>query len=251
MDTLHYYIKSCTWIYINILSILQICRKSLFIFIFNSYKLFQNFIVINKFCKFLQLAWIFIIFVTNKCQIFRSKVADFDCCKASAMGEFLPAKLGMEEGECPIFMKIQSSYPETENFVYIFENGKGVRVPASSYETKGNRKKLINAYSAASPICAVFYEDEKEPFDILLVSAAEKAIVIKTSLIPQKATRTSGGVTLMTLKKNDKLSFATANIPDSYEKGYKKLKIPASGVTIPDSDLSALQLSIYNTKDTE
>ena len=185
-----------------------------------------------------------IIFVTNKCQIFRAKVADFDCCKASAMGEFLPAKLGMDDGECPIFMRIQASYPENENFVYIFENGKGVRVPASAYETKGNRKKLVNAYSSASPICAVFYESEKEPFDILLVSSAERAIVIKTSLIPQKTTRTSGGVTLMTLKKNDRLTFATANIPESYTKGYKKLKIPASGVTIPDSDLSTLQLSI-------
>ena len=185
-----------------------------------------------------------VIFVTNKCQIFRAKVADFDCCKASAMGEFLPAKLGMDDGECPIFMRIQASYPENENFVYIFENGKGVRVPASAYETKGNRKKLVNAYSSASPICAVFYESEKDPFDILLVSSAERAIVIKTSLIPQKTTRTSGGVTLMTLKKNDRLTFATANIPESYTKGYKKLKIPASGVTIPDSDLSTLQLSI-------
>ena len=101
-----------------------------------------------------------------------------------------------------------------------------------------------NAYSAASPICAVFYEIEKDPFDILLVSSAERAIVIKSSLIPQKATRTSGGVTLMTLKKNDRLTFATANIPESYTKGYKKLKIPASGVTIPDSDLSTLQLTI-------
>ena len=65
-----------------------------------------------------------IIFVTNKCQIFRAKVSDFDCCKASAMGEFLPSKLGMEEGEKPIFMRLQPSYPEDESFVYIFENGK-------------------------------------------------------------------------------------------------------------------------------
>ena len=185
-----------------------------------------------------------IIFVTNKCQLYRARVADFDCCKASSMGDFLPAKLNMDEGECPVFMRIQSSYPENESFVYVFENGKGVKIPASCYETKGNRRKLINAYSAASPLCAVFYESEKEPFDILLASAAEKAIVIKTSLIPQKATRTSGGVTLMTLKKNDKLTFATANIPEAYSKGYKKLKIPASGSTIPDSDLAELQLTI-------
>ena len=189
-----------------------------------------------------------LIFVTNKCQIYRAKTADFDCCKASAMGEFLPAKLGMDDGERPVFMRVQGSYPENENFVYIFENGKGVRVPASTYETKGNRKKLVNAYSAASPICAVFYDSEKEPLEILLVSDAEKAITIKTSLIPIKATRTSGGVTLMTMKKTNKLLYATDKIPEAYTKGYKKLKIPASGQPIPDSDLAALQLS-FDTSD--
>ncbi|MBP3315926.1 MAG: topoisomerase IV [Clostridia bacterium] len=184
-----------------------------------------------------------LIFVTNKQQMYRAKTADFECCKASAMGEFLPAKLGMDEGERPVFMRVQKDYPENENFVYIFENGKGVRVPASCYETKGNRRKLVGAYSAASPICAVFYEIEKDPYDILLVSDAERAISIKTSLIPVKTTRSSGGVTLMTMKKGNKLLYATDKIPEAYSKGYKKLKIPASGTTIPDSDLSALQLS--------
>ncbi|MBE6592962.1 MAG: topoisomerase IV [Ruminococcaceae bacterium] len=185
-----------------------------------------------------------LIFVTNKQQIYRAKTADFECCKASAMGEFLPARFEMEEGERPVFMRVQKDYPENEYFVYVFENGKGVRVPASCYETKGNRRKLINAYSAASPICAVFYEIEKDPFEILLVSDAERAISLKTSLIPIKTTRTSGGVTLMTMKKGNKLLYATDNIPESYSKGYKKLKIPASGAAIPDSDLSALQLTI-------
>ena len=185
-----------------------------------------------------------LVFVTNKCQLFRAKTADFECCKASAMGEFLPAKLGMDEGERPVFMRVQKGYPENENFVYIFENGKGVRIPASSYETKGNRRKLINAYSSASPICGVFYESDKDPIEILLVSDAERAITIKSSLIPVKATRTSGGVTLMTMKKNNKLLYATDNIPEAYSKGYKKLKIPAGGQSIPDSDLSAIQLSI-------
>ena len=184
-----------------------------------------------------------LVFVTNKQQMFRAKTADFECCKASAMGEFLPAKLGMDEGERPVFMRVQKDYPENENFVYIFENGKGVRVPASCYETKGTRRKLVGAYSAASPICAVFYEIEKDPYDILLVSDAERAISIKTSLIPVKTTRSSGGVTLMTMKKGNKLLYATDKIPEAYSKGYKKLKIPASGTTIPDSDLSALQLS--------
>lgn len=185
-----------------------------------------------------------LVFITNKCQLYRAKTADFECCKASAMGEFLPAKLGMDDGERPVFMRVQKGYPDNENFVYVFENGKGVRIPASCYETKGNRRKLINAYSATSSICGVFYESEKEPIDILLVSDAQRAITIKSSLIPVKATRTSSGVTLMTMKKSNKLLYATDNIPESYSKGYKKLKIPASGQSIPEEDLSALQLSI-------
>ncbi len=185
-----------------------------------------------------------LVFITNKAQMYRVKTADFDCCKASAMGDFLPARLNMDEGERPVFMRVQKGYPENESFIYIFENGKGVRIPASCYETKSTRKKLVNAYSGASPICAVFYDTEKEPVELLLVSDADRAICIKSSLIPQKTTRTSSGVTLMTMKKSNKLTYATDRIPEAYEKGYKKLKIPASGQLVPEGDLSSLQLTI-------
>ncbi len=188
-----------------------------------------------------------LVFVTNKAQMFRVKTADFDCCKASAMGDYLPARLGMEDGERPVFMRVQKGYPENESFIYIFENGKGVRVPASCYETKAVRRKLVNAYSAASPICGVFYDTEKEPVEILLISDAERAISIKSSLIPIKTTRTSAGVTLMTMKKTNKLIYATDHIPESYSKGYKKLKIPATGQAVPDEDLSSLQLTLDTT----
>ena len=187
-----------------------------------------------------------IIFVTDKAQLYRAKIADFECVKASALGEYLPAKLGMDEGEKPVFMRIQKGYPAGENFVFVFENGKGVRVPVTNYETKGNRRKLVNAYSSASPICAVFYEVEKDPYDIMLISSDDKAIVIKTSLIPLKNTRTSGGVTLMTLKKGHTLSEGLSDFEDKYDtsKGYKKLKIPASGQAIAERSLANRQLTI-------
>ncbi len=187
-----------------------------------------------------------LIFITDRCQLYRAKTADFECVKASALGEFLPAKLGMDEGEKPVFMRIQNGYPAGENFVFIFQNGKGVRVPVSNYETKGNRRKLVNAYSDASPICGVFYEQEKHPFDIMLISDTDRAIILKTSLIPVKATRTSAGVTLMTMKKGQVLRSAVQNIDEKYEslKGYRKLKIPASGQLLADDDLKVLQLKI-------
>ena len=186
-----------------------------------------------------------LVFVTNKCQIYRAKCEDFDCVKASAMGEFVPKDLNMDDGEKPVFMRVQNSYPEGENFGFIFENGKGVRVPAISYETKSNRKKLTNAYSSASPIAGVFYDSEKSPVDVMLINSANRAIVIKSSLIPVKNTRTSGGVTLMTLKKDQHI---TKCITDATEldglKGYRKIKIPATGQPLNDKDLPSEQLTI-------
>ena len=187
-----------------------------------------------------------VIFVTNKCQIYRAKVADFECVKASSMGDYIPAKLGMDDGEKPVFMRVQPSYPEGENFVFIFENGKGVRVPVINYETKGNRKKLINAYSSASPICAVFYEKEKEPFEIMLIGSDDKAIIIKSSLIPLKNTRTSAGVTLISLKKGVTLKACSNSFDEYYDtaKGYRKLKIPAGGQLIAEKDILKQQIKL-------
>ncbi len=174
-----------------------------------------------------------LIFLTDHCQLYRAKADDFDTTKASALGDYLPVMLKMDDGEKPILMNIQNRYPEKENFVFIFANGKGVRVSAANYEVTGNRRKLTSAFSKSSPIVAAFYE--KAPMDILLVSSDNRAIVIKTSLIPQMATRTSGGVTLMSLKKGQTLVRASADlssIPDG-AKSLKKIKIPATGVPLP------------------
>ena len=142
-------------------------------------------------------------------------------------------------------MRVQKGYPAGENFVFIFENGTGVRIPVSNYETKGNRKKLIKAYSELSPICGVFYEKEKEPFEIMLVSSADRAIIVKTSLIPIKNTRTSGGVTLMTMKKDQVIRACFSHLGElENTKGYRKLKIPASGQLLSDKDMGAEQLRI-------
>ncbi len=174
-----------------------------------------------------------IIFLTNQCQLYRTKAEDFDTTKASALGDYLPAKLGMNPDEKPILMNIQNKYPAKENFVFIFENGKGVRVSVSNYETTGNRRKLTSAFSKASPIVAAFYE--KAPMDILLQSSENRAIIIKSTLIPLMSTRTSNGVTLMSMKKGQTLTYATTDleqIPDG-AKSLKKLKIPATGVPLP------------------
>lgn len=80
----------------------------------------------------------------------------------------------------------------------------------------------------------------------MLVSDADRAIILKTSLIPVKTTRTSGGVTLMTMKKGQKLVRCLKDFEETYEnaKGYRKLKIPASGQLLAEKDLRVQQLKI-------
>ena len=140
---------------------------------------------------------------------------------------------GVVTEEKPVLMTVQNKFPAKESFVFLFANGKGVRISAANYEALAGRRRLTSAYSKTSPIVAAFYE--KSPMDILLVSSDNRAIVIKSSLIPQMATRTSGGVTLMTLKAGQTIvraSLDTESIADG-GKSLKKIKIPATGVLLP------------------
>lgn len=187
-----------------------------------------------------------LLIFTDQCQVYRVAVDDFDNTKASAMGDFLNAKLGMDKEERPIFMRVQNEYKAGENMVFVFENGKGVRIPITAYETKGNRRKLTGAYSANSPLAGIFYEKESDPFEIMLLSDADRAIVFKTSLIPVMSTRTSGGVILMSFGRREKrVREALADFTERYgdPKGYRKYKLPATGVLLNEKNIAVMQLT--------
>lgn len=187
-----------------------------------------------------------LVFFTDRAQVYRAAVADFDVVKPAVMGDFLPGKLNMDEGERPLYMEVRNDYPADQNMVFLFANGKGVRVPVSAYETKGNRRKLTGACSSASPLVAVFCETEGQPLDILLVSDADRAILIKSDLIPKMATRTSGGNQLMTLKKGQSLRGAYTDYADRFTGGrsYRKTKLPASGILLEEKDIEARQIKL-------
>ena len=189
-----------------------------------------------------------LLIFTDKSQVYRVRAADFDTTKASAMGDFLNAKLGMDKDERPVFMKIQNTYEPGENMVFLFENGKGVRIPITAYETKGNRKKLTGAYSANSPLAGIFAETEAEPFEIMLITDAGRGLIFKTSLIPVMTTRSSGGVTLINLGRRETKVTEVLSDFSAYGdgKGYRKYKLPATGVPISDKYEEAIQLKIYD-----
>ena len=128
--------------------------------------------------------------------------------------------------------------------IFIFENGKGVRVPLSSYQTKNNRRKLIGAFSDASPIVAAIRETE--PVDIMLISNINKAIIVNSELISLKTTRSAQGITIYTLRKNQRITEAITDQATRYAnlKKYKKTKIPATGTALEELDVEAQQISL-------
>ncbi len=186
-----------------------------------------------------------LLIFTNQAQAYKAKLDDFDTTKASALGDYLPAQLKFDNNELPIMLKALTEYNPKHHIVFIFENGKGVRIPVSAYETKTNRRKLSGACNGSVPVVAAFYE--AEPIDIFMISDGGRAILIRSSLIPEMTTRTSAGVSLFSLKKGQKITAAVtgediAAFADAPK--CKKIKIPATGVTLPTITSGMKQLAL-------
>ena len=158
----------------------------------------------------------------------------FELSKASQMGDYVPLKLGMEDEEHVVACKMVYELVPTHHMVYIFENGKGVRIPMEAYDSKSRRKKITGAYSSASPLVAAFYEGDK-PIQIFIRSDMGRGILIKSDLIPEKTTRTSSGVQVMQFsKKKGKIDLATDRLTSlgADVSKCKKTAIPSTGSII-------------------
>ena len=179
-----------------------------------------------------------LLFFTDKHQVYKSRCTDFDETKASVMGDYVPAKLGFDDGESIVFMAVTEDYSET--LVSFFKNGKCAKVPLSSYETKTKRKKLGNAYSDLSELVAMFVI--KGEADFVLKSSAGKALTFNTALVLPKTTRDTQGVQVMRLTKAELAEAYLAE--NSGVKDIEALRIktiPSAG-TATDQDIDQIRL---------
>ena len=175
-----------------------------------------------------------VLFFTDKGQIYRSRVADFDISKPSQMGDYVPSKLSMEDDEHVVGCKMIYDINPDHHMVYIFENGKGLRVKMSAYVAKSRRKKISGAYSTESPLVGAIYEG-KEPKQIFIRSDAGRGMLIKSTLVPVKSTRTAAGVQIMQLpKRGVKVELVTDRIAEFGQDATKckKNAIPSTGTSL-------------------
>ncbi|MBR2503969.1 MAG: topoisomerase IV [Oscillospiraceae bacterium] len=182
-----------------------------------------------------------LLFFTNKQQVYKCRASLFEDSKTSVLGEYVPAKLGMDEGEEVVKMLCTRDY---KGFVlFCFDNGKATKVPLSAYETKTNRKKLINAYSDKAKLVEIICCTENE--DIAFISSVNRALVVNTSQISEKTTKNSAGVQVQTLKKNQyvKAVKTAAEAQFANVNKYKTKNIPAAGSFLKEEDI-AQQLTL-------
>ena len=189
-----------------------------------------------------------LLIFTDKCNLYKTHVYDFTDTKPGDLGHYLNSELEMEDGERPMFM---ISTTDFKGILFIaFENGKAARFPISAYETKQNRKKLINAYFDGSKAIGFMLLDETEDPDLIVTNSLDKAAVFKASLIPLKTTRTTQGVQLLVSKKGSVLkSLARLAEVDVQDPEYYRIrKVPAIGYYIREHSLEAKQVSFDDLK---
>lgn len=183
-----------------------------------------------------------LLFFTDKCQVYKAKASDFSDTKASVLGDYVAAKLSMDEGENAVFMVATKDYKGI--LLFAFENGKAAKVPLEAYATKTNRKKLTGAYSDKSPLSGIIYlQDDRE---VLFKASSGRMLLVHTGALSLKSTRSTQGVAVMKLKKGHRLFEISEYKEGTFAKPqrYRTRSMPALGALPSNEDTSDEQLSL-------
>ena len=180
-----------------------------------------------------------VLVFSDQFQCYKSRLSEFEDSKASLLGDYLPQKLGMEQGESVRSVVLTGDY---SGFVlFFFENGKIAKVPLSAYETKTNRKKLTGAYSDKSALVAVYALQEDA--QMALYSSDGRALIFSTAQLLPKTTRNTQGVAVLTLKKKAALTAVLPLEQSGIENPsrYRTKTIPAAGALLKPEDMQEKQ----------
>ena len=182
-----------------------------------------------------------VLVFTDQFQCYKTRLSEFEDCKASALGEYLPQKLGMDPGENVVQVILPGDY---KGFVlFFFENGKVAKVPLSAYETKTNRKKLTGAYSDKSPLVTAMGLDTDA--QIAVYTSDSRAAIFSSAQLLPKSTRDTIGVAVVTPKKKAVVSSAALLDASGIvnQSRYRSKTLPTAGALLKEEDSPEKQIS--------
>ncbi len=179
-----------------------------------------------------------ILLFSNRQNVYKIKAHEVNDHKASELGSYLPNIVDMEEGEQIVFVHALTDY--TGWFVFGFANGKVAKVPVASYQTKNNRKKLLNAYGNKAALVSISWIEKDEDFiAVRSADSGDKTVVLfNSALVNEKVTRNTQGVQVVRLKRGTQLSSLTpaAQLTLRKQNSYRTETIPVSGAKIDEKD---------------
>ena len=183
-----------------------------------------------------------LLFFTDRQQVYKTRASEFGETKASALGDYLPAKLGMDEGENVIYLTLAGDY--SGFMLFLFENGKAAKVPLSAYATTSNRRRLTGAYSDKAPLTAMLALGEDT--ELALYTSEPRCLLMHTASLTPKTTRSTQGVAVMTIKPKYRLE----RVAPAAETGitnparYRTRTLPAAGALLKAEDSDEKQLEL-------
>ena len=183
------------------------------------------------------------MFFTDQCQVYKTRLGEFDDAKASVLGDYLPTKLKMDAGENVIFMVLPGA-DYAGSLLFFYENGKVARIEMKAYQTASNRRKLTGAYSDKSPLACIRRLDED--CELAVYSNEPRCLIFHTALLAPKTTRSAQGVAVMTLKPKYHLETVLLSEETSITNRtrYRVRAIPAAGALVREEDSEDQQISL-------
>ena len=184
-----------------------------------------------------------VMFFTDHCQVYKTRLGEFDDVKASVLGDYLPTKLKMDAGENVIFMVLPGA-DYAGSLLFFYENGKVARIEMKAYQTASNRRKLTGAYSDKSPLACIRRLDED--CELAVYSNEPRCLIFHTALLAPKTTRSAQGVAVMTLKPKYHLETVLLSEETSITNRtrYRVRAIPAAGALVREEDSEDQQISL-------
>ena len=182
------------------------------------------------------------LFFTDQHQVYKVRLAELEDGKVAQMGIFVPGRLGMDEGETILDMVLTADY--SGHMLFFFANGKCAKIPLSAYATKQKRRKLLRAYSDKAPLALIHYLPEET--ELAIRTSAGRMLLVGTAQIPEKTTRDSQGVAVVTLKKNQNITSAVPaeSLALANPHRYRVRSLPAAGALLRPEDEGEQQMSL-------
>ena len=183
-----------------------------------------------------------LLFFTDRRQVYKTRASEFGETKASALGDYLPAKLGMDEGENVVYLTLAGDY--SGFMLFVFENGKAAKVPLSAYATTSNRRRLTGAYSDKAPLTAMLAL--REDTELALYTNEPRCLLMHTASLTPKTTRSTQGVAVMTIKPKYRLERAVpaAETGITNPARYRTRTLPAAGALLKAEDSDEKQMEL-------